>query len=731
MSGPSVDIDRDSPPPAGASAGALPAPVRAVRTFMDMVKFSHTVFALPFAAVGLLLPLRGVPPTEILLWVLVAMVGARTAAMSFNRLADHRYDAFNPRTAGRALPAGMLSRRGVLLAVVLSSGLFGYACWKLNHLCFVLAVPTLVVIFGYSLLKRITSLSHFGLGIALGIAPLGGYLAVQGAFDPSFSQALLLGAAVLLWVAGFDIIYACQDLEVDRSLGLHSLPARLGIDWALRISRLLHVLTVVLLLLFGWHAEFGAFYFCTVVIVAVLLVVEHRLVSPDDLDRVNMAFFHVNAAISVLVLAGVAADLLLPDALAGLVREGIVPAGAGPDPFIIVGLMLFVGYLLGEVGARIHVPRITGYLAAGVLLGPAGIGLLLQGGEGASLPDFLRPGEVMAEIALGLIVFTVGLQVDLWALIEHPRPALLAAAESLLAGAAVTGGLVLIGWDLGLAAVLGGVAMSSSPAVVILVRRELGADGPMVRRILATVGLNNLLSFTTVAVLVPFMAAGLGQSPEIHWSRVSFVLLRSLGLGILLGAVHGWLEAAVARDLGIFLLRGGIVLAGLGLAGQLGLSPLMLLLCTGVSAECFARWKRRELIVDFGRVEVAFFIVLFVVSGTHLHFSDLLATGAAGLVLVLGRLAGKAAGVFAAGGAAGLPDGRSRAAVTLCLVPMAGMALGLSGWLRASFPDEPRVTSLVTLVLASVAVFETIGPPLTRWGLLLTGEVPKGAKVDH
>jgi 4-hydroxybenzoate polyprenyltransferase len=720
-----------TPGPGAALPTPLREPVRKVRTFLEMVKFSHTVFALPFAAAGLLLPTGEIPGTQVLLWVLVAMVGARTAAMSFNRLADAGYDAANPRTADRALPAGSLSRRFVFVAMVLSVGAFAAATWKLNPLCFALAPPTVLVLLGYSLTKRFTFLSHFALGLALGISPCGAYLAVTGAFDPGFAAPLLLGIAVVLWVAGFDIVYSCQDVDFDRAEGLHSMPVSFGVPAALRVAAWLHVLTVAALLLFGWFGEFGSFFFLSVGIVAVLLVVEHRLVSPDDFGSVNIAFFNINAAISLLVLAGVVADLKLPGALAALWREGLIPVFGKPDPFIIVGIMLLAGHMLGEAATKVKIPRITGYLVAGILLGPEGLGLLLPPETAGTLPDFLAPGEVMAKIALGIIVFTVGLQVDLWEIVENPKSVLLGVAESLVAGAAVTGALYWIGWDFRLAAALGAMAMSSSPAVVLLVRRELHADGPIVRRILTTVGLNNLLSFAVFALVLPPASAALGEDSGAYWRKWLYVLLGSFGLGTILGAITGWLEAVLGKDLGIFLLRVGVVLAGLGLAGQFGLSPLFLLLATGMAAECFAKWKKRDLRVDFGRAEVAFFIVLFVVSGTHIHFSRLAEAGLAGLLFVLARILGKSAGVFAAAGTAGIQGWRHRASVSLCLVPMAGMAIGLTHALHEGFPGDPRAEAMAALVLASVAVFETFGPPLTRWGLLMTGEVPEGAQVDH
>jgi 4-hydroxybenzoate polyprenyltransferase len=282
-----------------------------VRSFLEMIRFSHTLFALPFALTGMLLPRRGLPEGRQILWILGAMVGARTAAMSFNRLADHRLDSMNPRTAGRALPAGILTRGFVLAALLLSIGLFLFAAASLNPLCLVLAGPTLIVILGYSMTKRFTSLCHFALGLALGISPMGAYLGVTGRFDEGFAAAAVLGGAVTFWVAGFDIIYACQDVEVDRAQGLHSIPARLGIAPALRMATALHAMTVGLLFAFGVVAHLGVTYFVAMGPVVALILMEHRVVKPDDLARINLAFFPLNAAVAVLVLAGTAAALFL------------------------------------------------------------------------------------------------------------------------------------------------------------------------------------------------------------------------------------------------------------------------------------------------------------------------------------------------------------------------------------------------------------------------------------
>jgi 4-hydroxybenzoate polyprenyltransferase len=298
------------PVPGPGPAAPVPGPGGRVRAFLEMVKFSHTVFALPFALCGLLLGSGGLPGPRVLGWVVVAMVGARTAAMAFNRLADASLDARNPRTATRALPAGTLSRGLVAAAMVASAGLFVLAAARLGPLCLALSGPTLAVLLGYSLTKRFTALCHFALGLALGIAPLGGYLAATGAFDGRWPAAATLGGAVLLWVAGFDALYACQDVEADRAAGLHSIPARLGVARALRVAAALHGGAWLALAAYGALADLGAAYAVALAVVGGLLAWQHRLVRPDDLARVNLAFFHANAAISLLVLIGTAADLL-------------------------------------------------------------------------------------------------------------------------------------------------------------------------------------------------------------------------------------------------------------------------------------------------------------------------------------------------------------------------------------------------------------------------------------
>jgi 4-hydroxybenzoate polyprenyltransferase len=269
-----------------------------------MVKLSHSVFALPFALASALLAGGGRIPWRTLLLIVVAMVGARSAAMGFNRLADHAIDARNPRTAGRELPRGVLSRGQVWLFVAISAAALVAAAALLNPLCLALSPVALAVVSGYSYTKRFTSLAHVVLGLALAIAPVGAWLAVRGRFD---ATPLVIGGAVLFWVAGFDTIYSCQDAEFDRASSLHSLPARLGVARALAAARAFHAVAAVLLAAVFWMEPLHALYLAGVAAVAGGLVYEHTLVRADDLSRVNAAFFLVNGWISVGYLAVTAA----------------------------------------------------------------------------------------------------------------------------------------------------------------------------------------------------------------------------------------------------------------------------------------------------------------------------------------------------------------------------------------------------------------------------------------
>jgi len=285
---------------------------RQLRVILEMIKFEHTLFALPFALMAALLAARDPHsgrvhlPGHVLFWILMAMVGARSSAMAFNRLVDLEFDRRNPRTAVRALPAGQLTPPQVWLFVLLTTGLLVLSAWALNPLALALSPVALAVIWGYSYTKRFTALCHLVLGVAIGIAPSAAWIAVRGRLDWA---PVLLTAAVMLWVGGFDIIYACQDVEFDRKTGLHSLPARLGVAGALWVSRLMHLATVALLLVLPRLAPLGGLYYAGVAVAAALLVYEHRLVKADDLSQVNAAFFTVNGWVSIGLFLFTAADI--------------------------------------------------------------------------------------------------------------------------------------------------------------------------------------------------------------------------------------------------------------------------------------------------------------------------------------------------------------------------------------------------------------------------------------
>jgi len=289
-------------PPA---AGGL---IAKLRTTLEMIKFEHSVFALPFALTGALLAVRGWPTWRQLLWLIVAMVGARSAAMTFNRIADLKLDALNPRTRTRALPTGQISLRFAVGFTLLSCTLLVLAAHELNPLAFKLSPLALAVLIGYSYTKRFTVLSHVVLGTCLGMSPIAAWIALRGEVSLS---ALLLGGAVTLWTAGFDIIYACQDVEFDHALGLHSLPKRYGITAALYASAILHVLMLVLLVTVARRENLGWIAMAGLLVVAFLLAYEHTLVKASDLSRVNAAFFTVNGYISVLFFVTWAADILI------------------------------------------------------------------------------------------------------------------------------------------------------------------------------------------------------------------------------------------------------------------------------------------------------------------------------------------------------------------------------------------------------------------------------------
>jgi 4-hydroxybenzoate polyprenyltransferase len=282
--------------------------LKALRHFLDAIKFEHTVFALPFAYIAMVLAARGWPSWRVIIWVTLAMVGGRTLAMSVNRLADRFIDACNPRTARRHLPTGLLTPGQVATAAVLSAALLFFSAWQLNPLCLALAPLAAVFLIGYSYTKRFTWLSHWILGFTDGIAAAGGWIAVREAFDP---PALVLWFALTVWIGGFDLIYACQDVEFDRANGLHSVPARFGIAAALHTAKVCHALTIVAFVVLGWMVGLGAAYWIGVLAVAGLFVYEHSLVSPVDLSRLDVAFFNVNGYIAVILFFAVLAGRLI------------------------------------------------------------------------------------------------------------------------------------------------------------------------------------------------------------------------------------------------------------------------------------------------------------------------------------------------------------------------------------------------------------------------------------
>lgn len=272
-----------------------------IKQTAELVKFSHTVFALPFALASMVVAAEGWPGSRLFLLILAAMVTARTSAMAFNRWADARIDAQNPRTVNREIPRGIFSRRFVLILALTSGLLFIFTTYFINTLAFALAPLALLILWGYSFTKRFTFLSQMVLGLSLGMAPIGAWIAVRGQIE---GPPVILGLAVLFWVAGFDIIYATQDESFDRKMGLHSLVVKLGIARALNTARWFHLLTVLILILFGYATHLSGSYYLFVTLVGLSFLYEHRLVSPNDLSKVNAAFFTVNGFVSLLFLIG-------------------------------------------------------------------------------------------------------------------------------------------------------------------------------------------------------------------------------------------------------------------------------------------------------------------------------------------------------------------------------------------------------------------------------------------
>jgi 4-hydroxybenzoate polyprenyltransferase len=282
--------------------------LKKIKIILEMIKFEHTIFALPFAFTGALLAARGVPTLRTILWITVAMFGARSAAMGFNRWADRKFDAANPRTSDRALPLGLVSPGQVILFTSASSVLLVLAAYMLNPLAFYLSPVALSIVFFYSYTKRFSYLSHLFLGLAISGAPLGAWIAVTGRLD---LPAIILGLAVVFWLMGFDTLYALQDVEFDRKAGLHSIPQRFGIRRSLWISRAAHMVTMASLFWLGSLLSLGWLYYTGIFISLILIIYEHALVKESDLSRLNYAFFNMNGYISMTIFIFTLLDMLV------------------------------------------------------------------------------------------------------------------------------------------------------------------------------------------------------------------------------------------------------------------------------------------------------------------------------------------------------------------------------------------------------------------------------------
>ena len=276
--------------------------MKQIRAFLDLIKFEHTIFALPFAYLGMVLAAKGLPTFHQFFWITVAMASARTLAMSFNRFADRHIDARNPRTASRPIQTGKISLRTVIVGIIVSLIVLAFAAAMLNPLTLQLLPGAIVFLLGYAYAKRFTILSHFILGFTDGLAPIGAWAAVRASvFTAADLPAWFLLFAVTFWIGGFDLIYACQDTEFDRAEKLHSIPARFGNAVALRLAQVSHVITIGLLGAVGLLMQLGGVYWIGLAIVAALLIYEHSLVKPNDLSKVNLAFFNVNGYISITI----------------------------------------------------------------------------------------------------------------------------------------------------------------------------------------------------------------------------------------------------------------------------------------------------------------------------------------------------------------------------------------------------------------------------------------------
>lgn len=287
--------------------------LKSTRAFLELIKFEHTIFALPFAYLGMILAAQGLPSWHDFIWITLAMVAARTLAMGANRLADRELDARNPRTAKRPLVTGHISASTTWMGMGISVVVLALAAYMLGPLPFRLLPGALLFVLGYPFAKRFTSFSHLILGFTDGLAPMGAWAAIRGSlFTPADLPAWLLLGVVTFWIGGFDLIYACQDVEFDRQEGLYAVPAKYGISTALRLSSACHILTGLLLVGLGWSLHLGFLYWVGTIVTLGLLAYEHVLVTPNDLSRLNFAFFNLNSVISITLFLGTLGALLLP-----------------------------------------------------------------------------------------------------------------------------------------------------------------------------------------------------------------------------------------------------------------------------------------------------------------------------------------------------------------------------------------------------------------------------------
>ena len=289
--------------------------IKSVHSYLTLIKFSHTIFALPFALLAMILAFRKISvvslqtlPVMTIVWIVLAMVGARSGAMGFNRLIDRKWDALNPRTANRPSATGEISPTQMILMIILSFALLIYAAWELNMTAFYLSPVAIFLVCFYSYSKRFTSYSHFFLGVAIGAAPVAAWIAVTGQISPT---SLILGGSVFTWIAGFDILYALQDLDFDKKTGLNSIPVHFGVKNSLMIARALHLITAILWIWLADVESLNYIFYIGVAISCVLLFLEHKLLKPNNLSGINIAFFNINAIISIILFISMTGDILL------------------------------------------------------------------------------------------------------------------------------------------------------------------------------------------------------------------------------------------------------------------------------------------------------------------------------------------------------------------------------------------------------------------------------------